>query len=347
MPFIVNAERLMLRRREDSMAVLKIKTIHRNGITLFSVLNNKGVDMERLVEMMTFTRVVEARSFSQAARLLKTSKSLVSKQVSDLEHSLGVKLLNRTTRSMSLTESGAAFYEHCARIAQAISEAEQTVSQLQSQPRGLLKITTPAIFAALHLAPVLRSFQQRYPEVEIELNATDRVVDLVEDGYDLAIRITNKPAQGTVARQIAPVRWITCAAPSYLKKHGTPGTPRDLLEHECLVYHGLPSLRTGWRYRIGNREVNLQVTGKCRVNNYELLLQLALKGMGIVLLPTYVLGPLVKGGKLQQMLHDSVAYPDMSLYATYMPNRYLQPKLRVFIDHLVGSFSPLPDWDDF
>lgn len=303
--------------------------------------------MERLVEMMTFTRVVEARSFSQAARLLKTSKSLVSKQVSDLERALGVKLLNRTTRSMSLTESGAAFYEHCARIAQAISEAEQTVSQLQSQPRGLLKITTPVIFAALHLAPVLRSFQQRYPEVEIELNATDQVIDLVEDGYDLAIRITEKPAQGTVARKIAPVRWVACAARAYLKQHGVPLTPRDLLDHECLVYHGLRSLRTGWRYRIDNREVNLQVSGKFRVNNFELLLQMALKGMGIVLMPTYVLGPLLKNGKLVQILHDSVAYPDSSLYATYMPNRYLQPKLRVFIDHLVESFGAAPDWDNF
>jgi DNA-binding transcriptional LysR family regulator len=303
--------------------------------------------MERLVEMMTFTRVVEARSFSQAARLLETSKSLVSKQVSDLERSLGVKLLNRTTRSMSLTESGAAFYEHCARIAQAITEAEETVSQLQTQPRGLLKITTPVIFAALHLAPVLQRFQQRYPEVEIELNATDRMVDLVEDGYDLAIRITEKPALGTVVRRIAPVRWVTCAASAYLKKHGVPVTPRDLLDHECLVYHGLRSLRTGWRYRIDNREVNLQVSGKCRVNNFELLLQLALKGMGVVLLPTYVLGPLLKSGKLVQILHDSVAYPDSSLCATYMPNRYLQPKLRVFIDHLVGSFTPLPEWDNF
>src|SRR4051794_36134331 len=193
--------------------------------------------MERLTQMMTFAKVVETKSFSNAARLLSTSKSLVSKQVGALESALGVRLLNRTTRSMSLTEFGAAYYEHCARIAQQIEAAEQSVTQLQAAPRGLLKVTTPVVFAALHLAPALQSFVARNPHVEVELNATDRVIDLVEEGYDLAIRITDKPAQGMVARKIAPVRWATCASPAYLKKHGTPKTPQDLMQHQCLVYN--------------------------------------------------------------------------------------------------------------
>src|SRR4051812_46590592 len=165
--------------------------------------------MDRLAEMMTFAKVVETKSFSAAAQALKTSKSMISKQISTLEHALGVRLLNRTTRSMSLTEIGSAYYEHCARIAQEIDAAEQTVTQLQVEPRGVLKITSPVIFASLHLAPALQTFLARYSQVEVELNATDRVVDVVEESYDLAIRITEHPALGMVARKIAPVRWAT------------------------------------------------------------------------------------------------------------------------------------------
>jgi DNA-binding transcriptional LysR family regulator len=303
--------------------------------------------MEHLAEMMAFAKVVETKSFSNAARLLSTSKSLVSKQVSSLENALGVRLLNRTTRSMSLTEIGAAYYEHCARIAQEIEAAQQSVTQLQAEPRGLLKVTTPVVFAALHLAPVLHSFVARYEHVEVELNATDRVVDLVEEGYDLAIRITDKPAQGMVARKIAPVRWATCASPAYLKKHGTPKTPQDLLQHQCLVYNGLPALNTGWVYRMGSKERKIGVSGKLKVNNSEVLLNLALEGAGIALFPTYVLGTHLKSGHLKEILSDSVAYPDMSLYATYMPTRYMQPKVRAFIDYLIEHFGQEPVWDRF
>lgn len=303
--------------------------------------------MERLSEMMTFAKVVETRSFSAAARELSTSKSLVSKQVSSLENALGAKLLHRTTRRMSLTEIGSAYYEHCARIVLAIEEAEQTVTQLQVEPRGILKVTTPVIFASLHLAPALRTFLARYPKVEVELNATDRVVDIVEEGYDLAIRITDHPAPGMVARRIAPVHWATCAAPAYLEAHGTPRSPEDLMHHQCLVYQGQPALRSGWRYRIGGKETTLHVSGGCRVNNSEVLLQLALDGLGIVLFPTYVLGPHLKSGRLREILSDSIAYPDMGLYATYIPNRYMQPKVRAFIDHLLEHFGPHPEWDIF
>lgn len=210
--------------------------------------------MERFAEMMTFAKVVETRSFSAAAVALATSKSMVSKQISALEHALGVRLLNRTTRRMSLTEIGAAYYEHCARIVQEIDAAEATVTQLQAEPRGVLKITSPVVFASLHLAPALSTFLQQHAQVEIELNATDRVIDLVEEGYDLAIRITDNPSPSMVARKIASVRWATCASPAYLKKHGTPRTPQDLMHHQCLTYQGAPALRSGWRYRSGNKE---------------------------------------------------------------------------------------------
>jgi DNA-binding transcriptional LysR family regulator len=301
--------------------------------------------MERLAEMMTFARVVETRSFSAAARVMNTSKSLVSKQVSQLEDALGVRLLNRTTRSMSLTEIGAAYYEHCLRIAQEIDAAGATVTQLQAEPRGTLKVTAPVIFASLHLAPALQTFLQRHPQVEVELNATDRVVDLVEEGYDLAIRITDRPAPAMVARRIASVRWATCAAPAYLERHGIPQTPKDLARHNCLVYHGLHSTSHGWRYGVDGKEVVVPVSGNCRVNNSEVLHNMALSGMGIVLFPTYIVGPDLQSGRLREVLTDHVSYPQSDLYATYLPNRYLQPKVRAFIDHLLAFFGPQPAWD--
>ena len=303
--------------------------------------------MEYLAEMMTFAKVVETHSFSAAAEELKTSKSQVSKQISNLESALGVRLLNRTTRRMSLTEIGAAYYEHCARIAQEVDAAAETVTQLQAEPRGVLRITSPVIFASLHLAPAIQAFLKRYDKVEIELNATDRIIDIVEEGYDLAIRITDHPSPTMVARQIAPLRWVTCASPEYLERKGTPQTPHDLLEHDCLLYHGIPASREGWRYKVGNKEVAVNVGGRYRVNNSEALLQLAIGGMGIVMFPTYVLGHHLKSGRLKVILPDSVANPDMSLYVTYLPNRYMQPKVRAFIDHLMEHFGPRPHWDDF
>lgn len=298
--------------------------------------------MQHLSEMMTFAKVVETRSFSAAALAMNTSKSLVSKQISTLEQALGVRLLVRTTRRMSVTEIGAAFYEHCARIVQEADAAARTVSQLQAEPRGVLRITSPVVFGALHLAAAMRDFLEKYPQVEIELNATDRALDLMEEGYDVAIRISSDPPANMVARHIAPLRWLTCAAPSYLERCGTPELPQDLLKHECLVFHGPPAPRGGWAYQVNGKRTELPVKGRCRVNSSDVLLQMALDGMGIVLSPAYVLNRYLRTGQLQEILPDSVAYPGMALYAVYMPNRYMQPKVRAFIDHLLGWFRERP-----
>lgn len=303
--------------------------------------------MERLTEMITFARVVETKSFSAAALALSTSKSLVSKQVGALESALGVRLLNRTTRSMSLTDVGAAYYEHCARIMQEIQAAADTVSQLQAEPRGMLKITSPVIFASMHLAPAVQSFLVRHEHVGIEVNASDRVLDLIDEGYDLAIRISENPSPTMIARRIAPVHWVTCASPEYLERHGTPRTPRDLLKHQCLQYFGTSEVHLSWRYEVGNKEVVVPISGRCRANSSEVLLQLALNGMGIVLYPTYILGRYLKTGRLRPILTDAIAFPGMSLYAMYWPNRYMQPKVRAFIDHLMEHFGPTPDWDKY
>jgi DNA-binding transcriptional LysR family regulator len=248
---------------------------------------------------------------------------------------------------MSLTESGAVYYERCAKIAMEIDAAEAEVTQMQVEPRGVLRITAPIIFAARHLAPAITTFLHLNEQVEVELNATERVVDIVEEGYDLAIRITDKPSSNMVARTIAPVRWVACASPAYLKKQGTPSTAQDLLKHQCLVHHEAPTLSNGWPCKLGNKMIKVPVRGNCRVNNAGVLLQLALEGMGIVLLPTYILGPHIKDGSLQQILPNNMAFPDMSLYATYMPSRYMQPKVRAFIDHLLDHFGREPSWDKF
>jgi DNA-binding transcriptional LysR family regulator len=302
--------------------------------------------MERLVEMVAFVNVVEARSFSSAARKMGTSKSVISKRINSLEQGLGVRLLSRSTRSMSLTESGAAYYDQCVRIVQAIEAAENSVARLQAQPRGVLKISTPTIFGRLFMAPLIQSYCERFPEVEIELDASDRIVDLVNDGFDLALRVTAEPAPNMVARKLASVGGVICAAPSYLQERGTPTVPEELLSHVCLVYHG-PDMHSAWRFNIDGKPGVLDVSGRFRVNTLEVMLTMALRGMGILLAPDYVVAAHLKSGKLKSILSRHIAYPDKALWLTYLPNRYLQPKVRSFIDHTIEYFGANPDWAEF
>ncbi len=301
--------------------------------------------MEQLAEMMVFAKVVETQSFSAAARALHTSKSLVSKQVASLEGALGVRLLNRTTRRMSLTDIGAAYYQHCARIADEIAAARETASLLQSEPRGVLKITSPIVFASMHLAGAITAFLERYPQVEIELDTSDRVLDLVDEGYDLALRITNNPALATVSRKIVDLRWATCAAPAYLARHGEPATPQDLAAHNCLYNHTLGGPARNWQFRAGKQTVTITANGTVRANSTEVLHRLALQGVGVILFPTYVVGHDLATGTLKEILPDYTAFPDFALYATYMPNRYMQAKVRVFIDHLLDYFGKTSRWE--
>ncbi len=301
--------------------------------------------MDQLAEMMTFAKVVELKSFSAAARALNSSKSLVSKQISSLEGALGVRLLTRTTRSMSLTDIGAAYYQHCARIANEIEAARETASLLQSEPRGVLKITAPIVFASMHLAGAIAAFHARYPQVEIELDTSDRVLDLVDEGYDLALRITNNPAPTTVSRKIVDLRWATCAAPAYLAEHGEPQTPQQLQGHNCLVNHTMGGASRNWHFRKGKESVTVAVSGNSRANSTEVLRRLAVQGLGIILFPNYVVGKDMAEGRLKEVLPDHTAFPDYALYATYMPNRYMQAKVRAFIDHLLDYFGKTSRWE--
>ncbi|MFZ6649037.1 LysR substrate-binding domain-containing protein [Undibacterium sp. TJN25] len=300
--------------------------------------------MEQLAEMMVFAKVVEMKSFSAAANALNTSKSLISKQVSSLESTLGVRLLNRTTRSMSLTEIGSAYYQHCFRIAHEIEAARATASQLQTAPRGILKLSAPVVFAALHLAGAIDAFLKKFPDVEIELDTSDRIVDIVDEGYDLAIRITNNPGQTTVSRKILDLHWATCASPEYLKRYGIPESPHDLLQHNCLVNQNLPHGK-GWSFTVDGKDIAMPVKGNCKVNSTEVMHQLALAGVGVGVFPTYIVGTNIQQGRLNRVLCDYTASPGFGLYATYMPNRYMQTKVRSFIDHLIAYFGIEPSWD--
>lgn len=302
--------------------------------------------MENLAGMAVFARVVEAKSFSEAARRLGISKSAVSKQVAQLERSLKARLLNRTTRRLSLTEVGAAFYEHCARMLAEAEAAELAVSRLYAEPRGVLRVTSPAAFGHLHIAPAIPDLIARYPDVAVQIVMSDRTVDLAEEGFDVAIRMTRDKAPNIVARTLAPVRWAVCATPAYLKKHATPRTPQDLARHNCLFYSILES-SSEWRFTGSSGETAVQVEGNFTVNNSEALREAVLKGLGIALLPTFTVGTDLREKRLRQVLADYRAHGTFGneVYAVYLPTRYLSPKVRAFVDFFVERFGPEPYWD--
>jgi DNA-binding transcriptional LysR family regulator len=302
--------------------------------------------MENLAGMAVFARVAEAKSFSGAARRLGVSKSAVSKQVAQLERALKARLLNRTTRRLSLTEVGEAFYEHCARMLAEAEAAELAVSRLYAEPRGVLKVTAPAAFGHLHIAPAIPDFIERHPGVAVQIVMNDRPVDLVEEGFDVAIRMTREQAPNVVARRLAPVRWAVCAAPGYLEQHDAPGTPRDLERHNCLFYSFLESF-SEWRFSSEAGDTAVRVTGNFTVNNSEALREAVLKGLGIALLPTFTVGADLRAGRLQQVLTEYRAHGTFGseVYAIYLPTRYLSPKVRAFVDFFVQRFAPEPYWD--
>jgi DNA-binding transcriptional LysR family regulator len=299
--------------------------------------------MEDLERMAIFARVVETRSFSEAARQLSLSKSVVSKQMTQLEKSVGARLLNRTTRAMSLTEAGAVFYEHCARIVEELAAAKEAVGQLHSQPRGLLRVSASVAFGTMHIAPALPEFLARYPEVRIDMEIKDRFVDLADERFDVAIRITKEPGPNLVARRLATVKRQMCATPAYFKRHGVPRTPQDLEKHNCLTYTYF-NPQDPWRLRGPDGDISVAASGNLRLNDDEALSEAVLKGLGIALLPTFIVGKDLQAGRLRAVLSDYIPL-ERHIYAVYLPTRYVSPKLRAFIDFLVVRFGPEPYWD--
>jgi DNA-binding transcriptional LysR family regulator len=299
--------------------------------------------MEDLQRMAIFARVVEEKSFSAAARRLGLSKSLVSKQVTQLERSIGARLLNRTTRALSLTEAGSVFYEHCSRIVEELEEAKLAVGRLHSEPRGLLRVTVSVAFGRLHIATALPDFLSRYPEVRIDMATTDRFVDLAEEGYDLAIRIVDQPAPTLVARKLAPVNRKLVATPEYFERHGVPESPEDLEKHNCLTYTFF-NPQDPWRLRGPDGDISVRATGNLRVNDDDALAAAVVQGLGVALLPTFLIGRELQSGTLQAALSDYIPL-ERYIYAVYLANRHVSAKVRAFIDFLVDRFGPEPYWD--
>jgi DNA-binding transcriptional LysR family regulator len=300
--------------------------------------------MDRLGTMEAFAAVVESGSFSAAARRLRTSKSLISRQVAALEAQLGARLFHRTTRSLTLTEEGRGYHAQVVRILGDIAEANLSVSALQAAPRGRLRIAAPMSFGYLHLAPAIPDFLTLYPEVEIDLTMNDRTVDLIAEGVDLAVRLGRLTDSSLVARRLAPVRRAVCASPTYLKLHGTPQTPDDLTQHQCLCYSNL-SMSDEWRFiRADGTIWPVEVRGRLHADNGDALREAALKDLGLIYLPSFIIGRDLQAATLVSVLTDYVQQ-DASVYAVYPHARHLSPKVRAFIDFMASRFGNQPYWD--
>ena len=293
--------------------------------------------------MIIFAQVVNEQSFSAAARKLNVSRSSVSKSVAKLEQALGASLLNRNTRHLSLTEVGASFFAYCTRIGYEADEAHQMIDNLNAQPRGVLKIAASVAFGTLHIAPAVGDFLRRYPELDIDMTITDKIVDLAEEGYDVAISVMSDLPQALVARKLAPIRRRLCATPAYFQEFGIPQSPEDLVKHNCLDY--IHSGDRGlWRFTGPDREVAISVSGKLRINDDEALSQVVLSGFGIALLPTFIIGKDLQAKRLKSVLSEYIP-TKQQVYALYLPKRNLPIKIRAFVDFLVERFGDDPYWD--
>ena len=290
-------------------------------------------------EMSVFVRVAQEGSFSAAARRLDLTPSAVSKQIGRLEERLGARLFNRTTRQISLTDVGQAFFARADRILGDLAEAERAVTDMAGNPRGLLRVSVPVAFGRMHLAPRLPSFLAANPEVQIDLTLNDRFADLVEEGFDLALRIGELADSSLIARKLAPNRRIAVAAESYLEAHGRPQRPPDLVDHNCLTYT-YRAQRHDWEFHGPQGREQVRVSGNLEANDAGALREALLAGLGIALLPLWLVGEDIRDGRLEVVLPDYPA-PDSAIYAVYAPGRFLSPKVRRFVDFLVEEVTAL------
>jgi len=296
--------------------------------------------MDSLTGIALFVRVARAKNLSAAARELGITTSAVSKQLTRLETRLGVKLLHRTTRQVTLTEAGERFYERCTRVVAELEEAEAEVAEAQLEPRGTLRVNAPMTFGRLHLGPPIAAFAERNPGLAIEVTLTDRLVDPIEEGFDVSIRVADlgdAAVSGLAARKLATSRRALCAAPSYLAARGTPKRPDDLARHECLGY---AYLATGceWPFRARDGVRRVRVSGRLESNNGELLRELALAGLGIALLPLFLVGADLASGRLVSVLESTLA-ADTAIWALFGHRRLVPAKTRAFVDFLADDLK--------
>lgn len=293
--------------------------------------------MSQLEDMRIFAETVEAGSFTAAAERLELSKQFVSKRISALEARLGARLLVRTTRKLRVTELGVAYYERARGILQEVDDAEQMVTSQNASPRGLLRVTAPMSFGTMHLSPAIPDFLQRYADVTLDLDLNDRRVDLIGEGYDMAVRIGMLADSTLIARRIAPLDLVVCASPAYLEAQGAPKVPEDLSRYNCLLYGNNRS--SEWELSREQKTLTVAVSGRLRVNNGEVLRDAAIAGLGLAILPTFIVAPALADGRLVSVL-DPYRPPTTSIYVVYPQHRQTSLLIRSFTDFLQDRFNP-------
>jgi len=300
--------------------------------------------MDRFENMSTFIRVVETGSISAAADRLGVAKSAVSRRLKELEGHLGVELFHRTTRRMNLTDTGRAFYHQSVRILEDVLEAELATSQAHGTLKGSLKIALPSTFGLMHMGPAINEFLQLHPQIEFDLDFNDREVDLIQEGFDLAIRIANLPDSSLIARRLAPIQTLMCASPSYLEHMGAPKTPKELIEHQCLVYSLLRDYEYWNLTDCNGKEIRTKIHPYLKASTGEFLKDASVEGLGIILVPSFIAYKEIELGTLVPVLKDYKP-PQLEAYAIYPQTRHLSQRVRAFVDFLVKRFEGTPYWD--
>jgi DNA-binding transcriptional LysR family regulator len=298
--------------------------------------------MDRFQEMKVFAAVVEAGSFTAATRVLGMSKAAVSRYVGELEERLGLRLLHRTTRKLSPTTEGEIFYARCRELLDNLDEAEAEVTSRTGEATGLLKVNVPVTFGLMHLAPLWPAFLARHPKLAIDITLSDRVADLVEEGFDIAVRIGQLSASSLISRKLASTRLVLCASPGYLQRRGAPGRPSELLHHDVISY-SLFSTGENWSFTGPDGEVSVKVAPRVRTNSGDTIRAAALQHQGIILQPTFIVGADLAQGTLQEIMpgYRSV---ELGIHAVYPSRKFVSPKVRLLIDFLVEAFAA-PAWE--
>jgi DNA-binding transcriptional LysR family regulator len=301
--------------------------------------------MDLIGPMRTFVRVVEAGSFTAVATEQRTTQPTISRQVAALEDHLGTRLLTRTTRALTLTDDGQSFYEHAVRVLETLSEAEGAVGRRRNKPAGTLRLATPVVFGRLHIVPRMAAFLQRYPDVLVDVVMSDTFTDLIEQGIDLAIRVGEISDPSLVARRIGVVRRVTVASPAYLKANGTPRTPHDLANHQCIVY---TRLTTGnrWMFDSPQGAVTIETSGRFRADNSEAVREAVLAGLGIAVIPAFAFTGEITSGRVKVLL-KAFEPKRLPLHAVHPSRRFVPLKVRAMIDHLAHELRIDPALSDY
>jgi DNA-binding transcriptional LysR family regulator len=299
--------------------------------------------LDKLLEFRSFSEVARAGSFSAAAAALGITSSAISKQVRALEERLGARLLNRTTRRVSLTDVGRAFQERVEAILHDVAEAEDAVAELQSEPRGVLRVSAPTDFGRISLADSLATFAMRYSSLRLEVDLADRFVDVVEEGFDVVVRIANLPDSSLVARRMGLCRRVLCAAPAYLEAHGRPARPIDLSDHTSVGYAYEQTRR--WSFRTNDGDVTVALEPRHSANNGEMIRRMLLNGLGVALLPTFIVGDDLRAGRLEPLFPDQLD-ADKVIWAVTPHRKLLATKVRLLLDHLISEYGEHPPWDE-